>query len=324
MPRLSAPSDSRRASSAPASVSIVSPCTTSDLSPPAAGTKPYGAPAQVVFVRSSQSANDRRLPYSARSTSNARWGIDRSLYEVFSLPMRLPCRLTMIMLSPGVWNRPTISGSSRSTHSYWMGDMKAAFMWMSGAPRRLDTSTSTPWLVGTEQPGTSKPERYWSRRVSLWLKPPVQNTTPRRARMRCPAPAVTPTTSPASFVSTPSTGWPVRMSTPRSRAAISMRRVNSTPSPGSPSGSCGMTTRPKGTLSISFPCRKAEGRVPRPVQGGPCEAREVGHGVLARVRDALLLHEVVVGDLRPGGGLAPGPAQLLGGLEQDGRRAELR
>src|SRR3954451_4891049 len=179
--------------------------------------------------------------------------------------MRLPCRLTMIMLSPGVWNRPTISGSSRSTHSYWMGDMNAAFMWMSGAPSRLDTSTSTP-----------------------------------------------------------STGWLVRMSTPRSRAAISMRRVNSTPSPGSPSGSCGMTTRPKGTLSISFPCRKAEGRGPRPVQGRPCEARDVGHGVLARVRDALLLHEVVVGDPRPGGGLAPGPAPLLGGLEQDGRRAELR
>ena len=168
------------------------------------------------------------------------------------MPIRRPCLLTMIMLSPGVWNRPTISGSPRSTHSYWMGDMNAAFMWISGAPRRLDTSTSTPSFVGTEQPGTSSPARYWSRSSSLWLKPPVQNTTPRRARMRRPSAAVTPTTSPASLVSTPSTGWLVRMSTPRSRAAASMRRVNSMPSPGSPSGSCGMTTRPKGTLSISW------------------------------------------------------------------------
>ena len=114
------------------------------------------------------------------------------------MPIRLPYLLTMIMLSAGVWNRPTIAGSSRSTHSYWIGDMKAAFMWMSGAPRRLDASTSTPWLVGTGPPGTSKPERYWSRRVSLWLKPRCR-TDAAACAVWPPLPALTPTTSPASL-----------------------------------------------------------------------------------------------------------------------------
>ena len=75
---------------------------------------------------------------------------------------------------------------------------------------------------------------------------------------------------------------------------------------------------------LVLPGRKAERRVLRVVHRRPREPRQVGHRVLARVGDALLLHEVVVGDPGPCGSLAPCPADLVGGLEQDGRRAELR
>ena len=241
--------------------------------------------------------------------------------------------------------------------------MNAAFMWISGAPRRLDTSTSTPWLVGTEQPGTSSPERYWSRRPSLWLKPPVQNTTPRRARMRRSSAAVTPTTSPASLVSTPSTGWLVRMSD----ATLTGRGLHAAgeldPVARLPVGQLRDDDTAEGHLvdlvvavvvgvvvgvhhrqgadvdqrlhrgravvderleQLVLPGRKAARRVLRVVHRRPREPRQVGHRVLARVGDALLLHEVVVGIQAHAASLAPGPADLVGGLEQDGRRAELR
>ena len=58
---------------------------------------------------------------------------------------------------------------------------------------------------------------------------------------------------------------------------------------------------------LVLPGRKAERRVLRVVHRRPREPRQVGHRVLARVGDALLLHEVVVGDPGPCGSLAPVP-----------------
>ena len=160
-------------------------------------------------VRSSRIANWRKLGYSARAGSQAKWDCVRSLYVVFSLQARRPYLFTLKTLSPMSEKFAIRAGSSSSACSSTTGAPQAECMCSSGSPRALATGMMSPSLVRAAQPPTYMPLRYSRAQRSLCVKPPLANTTARSARTRTSSPAwcaSTPTTRPDSSTKTLAAG----------------------------------------------------------------------------------------------------------------------